>query len=121
MLGGFLDEGEDPLAGLRRELLEETGVEIEPDGYLGTFVDTYGDGPTATYVLNLAWRARIVDGELAPADDVSDSFAGSRPTSCRVPRSAPSAGSRRSSRVTCGRLPESFEWGTDGPVARPIS
>ena len=72
VLGGFLEEGEDPLAGLRRELLEETGVEIEPDGFLGTFIDTYGDGPTATYVLNLAWRAHIVSGELAPADDVSE-------------------------------------------------
>lgn len=72
VLGGFLEEGEDPLEGLRRELLEETGVEVESDGFLGTFIDTYGEGPTAAYVLNLAWRAHIVAGELLAADDVSE-------------------------------------------------
>ena len=43
LLGGFLDEGEDPLDGLRRELLEETGLEIEPGDYLGAYVDSYGE------------------------------------------------------------------------------
>jgi len=28
--GGFLEEGEPPLEGLRREFLEETGLEVEP-------------------------------------------------------------------------------------------
>ena len=37
--GGFLEEGEDPLAGLRREFLEETGLEVEPEEWVGAFVD----------------------------------------------------------------------------------
>jgi len=69
--GGFLEEGEDPLEGLRRELLEETGLTIEPGKFVGAFTDTYGDGPRATAVLNLVWEASIVAGEPAPADDVS--------------------------------------------------
>jgi 8-oxo-dGTP diphosphatase len=70
--GGFLEEGEDPLAGLRRELLEETGLAIEPGDFVGAYVDTYGDGPDAAPVLNLVWEATVAGGEATPADDVSE-------------------------------------------------
>lgn len=72
LLGGFLDEREHPLDGLRRELLEETGLEVEPHDFLGAFLDTYGEGPQAASVLNLVWQARIVAGQPVPADDVSE-------------------------------------------------
>jgi 8-oxo-dGTP diphosphatase len=72
LLGGFLEEGEHPLAGLRRELLEETGYEVEPAEFLGAYVDTYGEGELATSVLNLVWEARVVSGEGVPADDVAE-------------------------------------------------
>jgi ADP-ribose pyrophosphatase YjhB (NUDIX family) len=70
--GGFLEEGEHPLDGLRRELAEETGVDAEPGAFLGVFMDTYGDAPEANAVLNLVWEARVSTGELVPADDVSE-------------------------------------------------
>ncbi len=70
--GGFLDEGEDPLDGLRRELREETGLEVEPERFLGIWVDRYGGDSTAEATLNLYWTARVVGGEAAPADDVSE-------------------------------------------------
>ena len=70
--GGFLDEAEEPLAGLRRELREETGLEVEPDEFLGAFVDRYGGEDGAIPVLNLVWGARVVSGEAEPADDVSE-------------------------------------------------
>jgi ADP-ribose pyrophosphatase YjhB (NUDIX family) len=72
LLGGFLEEGEPPLDGLHRELLEETGLQVEAGPFLGVFVDTYGEGDGATSVLNLAWEARVVGGEPQPADDVSE-------------------------------------------------
>ena len=45
VLGGFVDEGEHPLDALRRELDEETGLEVEPGAFLGAFIDTYGRRP----------------------------------------------------------------------------
>lgn len=66
--GGFLEEGEDPVAGLRRELREEAGIEIEVGDFVGVFADTYGDG----HVLNLVWETAIADGEPTPDDDVAE-------------------------------------------------
>ena len=70
--GGFLDEGEGPLDGLRRELKEETGLEVEPERFLGIWMDRYGGDSTAEATLNLYWTARVVGGDAAPADDVSE-------------------------------------------------
>ena len=70
--GGFLEEGEDPVAGLRRELKEETGLDVEPQRFLGVWMDRYGGDSTAEATLNLYWTARIVAGDPEPADDVSE-------------------------------------------------
>jgi 8-oxo-dGTP diphosphatase len=70
--GGFLHEHEHPLDGLRRELAEETGLEVEPTEWFGAFMVAYGDEPDARTVLNLVWEARVVGGEEHAADDVSE-------------------------------------------------
>jgi ADP-ribose pyrophosphatase YjhB (NUDIX family) len=72
VLGGFLEEGEEPLAGLARELREEAGIEVEAGALVGVFLDRYGDGPSATSVLSIVWEATISAGEPAPADDVAE-------------------------------------------------
>lgn len=70
--GGFLEEHEHPLHGLRRELREETGLEIEPVAFLGVWMDWYGGGPDASATLNMFWTARIAGGEARAADDVAE-------------------------------------------------
>jgi ADP-ribose pyrophosphatase YjhB (NUDIX family) len=71
-LGGFLEEGEHPVDGLRREVLEETGLEVEPGRFVGAFMDTYGHDDGAVPVLNLVWEVTVSGGEAQAADDVSE-------------------------------------------------
>jgi ADP-ribose pyrophosphatase YjhB (NUDIX family) len=63
--GGFLHEDEHPLDGLRREVREETSLEIEPLDFLGHWLEPY-DG---RIVLCLAWTARAT-GTARAADDL---------------------------------------------------
>jgi ADP-ribose pyrophosphatase YjhB (NUDIX family) len=63
--GGFLHEDEHPLDGLRREIREETALEIEPIDFLGFWLEPY-DGRV---VLCLAWTAQA-RGDAQAGDDL---------------------------------------------------
>jgi len=65
--GGFLEEGEEPLDGLRREFREETGLAVEPVEWLGTHLEQYDHH----FVLGMAWLVRA-EGEPRPGDDVGE-------------------------------------------------
>ncbi len=65
--GGFLEETEEPVDGLRREFLEETGLEVEPVELLRIDIEPY-DG---RHVFSVTWIVRG-DGEPRPADDVAE-------------------------------------------------
>jgi ADP-ribose pyrophosphatase YjhB (NUDIX family) len=65
--GGFLHEDEHPVDALRREIREETGLEIEPLEFLGFWLEPY-DG---RIVLCLSWTARAT-GEARAGDDLSE-------------------------------------------------
>lgn len=58
-VGGYLDEGEEPLAAARRELLEETGYEAAEWAPLGSYVVDGNRGAGVGHLL-LASRARKV-------------------------------------------------------------
>jgi 8-oxo-dGTP diphosphatase len=64
--GGFLEEGEDVTDGLRREIREETGLEIEPLEFLGAWNEAYWN----RVVLCLTWLGRSTGGEEQPGDDL---------------------------------------------------
>ena len=70
--GGFVDDGEHPVETVRRELREETGLDVEPLDFLGVWMDRYSEDESGPSTLNLYWRARVVGGEPQAADDVSE-------------------------------------------------
>lgn len=71
-IGGFLEEDEDALAALHREVLEETGLEVSVTDFVGAFSDRYGDGEEVPTVLNLVFEALLITGDPQPADDVTE-------------------------------------------------
>jgi ADP-ribose pyrophosphatase YjhB (NUDIX family) len=70
--GGFLEEREHPLDALRRELREETSLEVEPLDFVGAWMDRYPYGTQTGSTLNLYWTARVLAGSAQAADDVSE-------------------------------------------------
>ncbi len=68
--GGFLEPGEHPADGARREILEETGLQIETEDLpFAIMVDHRDD--TDEYTLNVYYAARVIGGDARPADDVA--------------------------------------------------
>lgn len=68
--GGFIRPGEDGKDAVRRELEEETGVEVIVGVAVEVIADSYGADGAPT--LNIFYLARIVGGTPAPASDVSE-------------------------------------------------
>jgi len=56
--GGFLENGEDPIVGLKREAKEELSLAVEPGNILTVCVDEYGYEKGELYTLNLFYRSK---------------------------------------------------------------
>lgn len=67
--GGFLDSDEHPAEGAKREMVEETGLVVEPAEVLGFWVDAYGDEGFTT--LNICYVARLAGGEAKAGSDAT--------------------------------------------------
>jgi 8-oxo-dGTP diphosphatase len=69
--GGFLRPDEDPIAGLKREVAEELGVEIDVSNrnFIQAAAHTYCE--EGDWVLALGFKARLRGGEPRPSDDVA--------------------------------------------------
>jgi NADH pyrophosphatase NudC (nudix superfamily) len=70
--GGFLKPDEDPVTGVKREVKEELGIEIDVsfDDFIQAIPHQYGDEDEWT--LAIGFLGRIVSGEPTPSDDVAD-------------------------------------------------
>jgi 8-oxo-dGTP diphosphatase len=73
--GGFLEVGEHPVAAVKRELFEETGLRVNVDALVDVAVGEYGDanpgapsGNPPAYTLNLVYACRA-DGTPVARDD----------------------------------------------------
>jgi 8-oxo-dGTP diphosphatase len=66
--GGFLEEHEDPLGALHREVGEETGLEIAPQAFVGFYLEPYANRT----VLCITWVARVIGGEERAGDDLAE-------------------------------------------------
>jgi 8-oxo-dGTP diphosphatase len=71
--GGVLEVGEKLIQGVRREILEETGLEIEPLSVVEIFERIMRDaaGAAEYHFVLVDYLCRVSGGELKPGDDVS--------------------------------------------------
>ena len=69
-IGGFLAYEEDPMAGLKREVKEETGADCIIKDFITMNADVYGPGGQA--LLNTYFTVQLLSGDLTPQDDVSE-------------------------------------------------
>ncbi|MBN1954336.1 MAG: NUDIX domain-containing protein [Anaerolineae bacterium] len=70
--GGFLEAGEQPEAGVVREVWEETGLEVRPVEVFGFYIDQYAYQDEVDFTLNIYFLGRVVGGEEQARDEVSE-------------------------------------------------
>lgn len=59
IVGGFLDYGEHPIDGLKREIKEELGVEAEAGEIIGIYNDIYEEGIYSGKLIIVSYIAKI--------------------------------------------------------------
>lgn len=75
IIGGFLNNGEDPITGAMREVKEETGFGLLPEQleYLGTWIEDYPYDTEKYFTFNMIYTVKVEKRpEMVPDDDISE-------------------------------------------------
>lgn len=75
LIGGFLNNGEEPITGAIREIKEETGFDLLPEQleYLGTWIGDYPYEKEKYFTLNMIYIVRVSERPVMVAsDDISE-------------------------------------------------
>lgn len=70
--GGFVEAGEAGDEAIRREVAEETGLEIEVVGVIGIYASSYGVGDDALPIFDVAYRCSRLGGDLEISQESSE-------------------------------------------------
>jgi ADP-ribose pyrophosphatase YjhB (NUDIX family) len=68
--GGFVDAGEAPAEAIRREIAEETGLDVELLGVIGAYASVYGE--TGRHTVDIGFHARVTGGDWRLSDEKSE-------------------------------------------------
>lgn len=68
--GGFMEQGETAEQTAIREVKEETGLDVEPVEYLGSFASTYGNPDEHT--VGFSFICKVVGGKFSLAPESSE-------------------------------------------------
>lgn len=72
LLGGGLDHGEDPLVCLRREIHEETGLEVTYISPTPKYFVTCRRRNAETYIANIIYEIKLHDLNFTPSDECQE-------------------------------------------------
>ena len=72
MLGGGLDHGEDPMDGLRREIHEETGLEVTYISDTPKYFITAPKSDGETYMANVVYEIKLKNLDFTPSDECQE-------------------------------------------------
>lgn len=72
ILGGGLDHGEDPIAGLKREIHEETGLEVTSVSPAPKYFLTVQGHSSDIYIANVIYQIKLKNLDFVPSDECQE-------------------------------------------------
>jgi ADP-ribose pyrophosphatase YjhB (NUDIX family) len=72
--GGFLENGEHPIDGLKREAMEELSLDISPGGIISVIIDKYEDYGQVFHTLNIFYSCKISSADKIKLDHENSQY-----------------------------------------------